>query len=545
MTELEKIQGDCTDGCDETLVVGAAPENSERRYSPGFLDNGRLGLGSGGPAPIDYEALGIPPPRPNPKSVTTGFAKYVVFKEKVGNVYKEYVVDIKKREDVKNETSGENLTKEQLDAINIKFLSQNNLGKKIVPITYSSLNGELVVNPAFLGIVPEKRVIADSELCSQIDCEFSFFTGDDAVEPEVIYPPGTFFRVALDTLEGGLSLPKCDQTIYFVTQGNCVCEIPNKKTLQVMLVERNKVIESVFVIESFQFDNFDVTGQCPDRASEWLERFEIESGCKTPEVDIDLSPFDNIKFPELPSVIQGPMGMAGTPGFPGMPGVPGVPGNNGEAGSDGEPGESGSPGTPGQPGSAGAPGECPDCPSPSPAPEEPTAGDGSCKKYRFVYLGNPGGGSGGGGSDVSAGDVRNNGEDFQSYLGGGGGGQGSGIGDFGGGGFGGGVDSGLGGFGEFDNPNYQSGLTDAGGTFNPETIMGSDTGNVTLGLIDALTGFRSGLSYFGVGGGENQSDVPLEGGLEDVQDFLDRLANQSQVEDKSENSNVNILDQLK
>ena len=56
-----------------------------------------------------------------------------------------------------------------------------------------------------------------------------------------------------------------------------------------MLVERNKVIESVFVIESFQFDNFDVTGQCPDRTSEWLERFEIESGCKVPEVDIDLN----------------------------------------------------------------------------------------------------------------------------------------------------------------------------------------------------------------------------------------------------------------
>lgn len=464
MTELEKIQGDCTEGCDESIEIGAPIDRGNIRYSPGFLDNGRLGLGSGGPAPIDYEALGIPPPRPNPKSVTTGFAKYVVFKEKVGNVHKDYVVDIKKREDVKNETSGENLTQEQLDAINIKFLSQNNLGKKIVPITYTTLGGELVVNPAFLGIMPEKRIISDSELCSQVDCEFSFFTGEDIVEPEVIYPPGTFFRVALDTLEGGLSLPKCEQTIYFVTQGNCVCEIPNKETLQVMLVERNKVIESVFVIESFQFDNFDVTGQCPDRTSEWLERFEIESGCKVPEVDIDLSPFDNIKFPELPSVIQGPMGMAGTPGFPGMPGVPG---NNGEAGADGEPGEAGSPGTPGNPGSAGAPGECPDCPSPEPPTEEEPTGDGSCKKYRFVYLGNVGGGGTGRGGDVDS-DVVDFGFDTNLGDGDGRGSGGSGLGFQGGGDIGNGLD----GVGQFFNE-LNSGESFSG-TDNFETLEDFD-----------------------------------------------------------------------
>lgn len=341
INKLDIIEQTCKEGCDENVSIGTPLPLpiSETRITPAFPE-----LGGDTPTPPNQEE----------------FINYTVTSEKVGNKVKKYQIDIEKRQDITNETSGENLTTQQLDALNTKFLSQNNLGKKIVPLIYEKIGEALKVKPAYLNLFPEKRIIKDSELCIQNICDFSFFTEIEQAEPEVIYQPGTFFRIANDTLQQGLALPKCEQTVYFVTKGNCVCVIPNQKTLQVMLVERNKVIESVFVIETFQFENFEVTGQCPDRTSEWLERFAIESGCETPNVDIDLSPFDQIKFPDLPNVIQGPMGMpglAGAPGIPGRPGNNGVPGNNGQAGSSGQPGSDGQP---------GAPGECPDCPSPEP-----------------------------------------------------------------------------------------------------------------------------------------------------------------------------------
>ena len=350
---LDILEETCREGCDENIVIGSAlplPNPSDRDLiSPGF----RVDPITGEPIKYQFDPL--------EKQIQDEFVNYTITSEKVGKKIKKYQIDIESRKDITNETSGENLTKEQLDAINIKFASTNNLGKKVIPLLYENIGGELKVKPSYINLFPEKKLIKDSELCIQNICEFSFFTETEFAEPEVIYQPGTFFRVAYDTLQEGLSLPKCEQTVYFVTKGNCVCKIPNPKTLQVMLVERNKVIESVFVIESFQFDNFEVTGECPDRTSEWLERFAIESGCETPSVDVDLSVFDQIKFPDLPNVIQGPMGMPGTPGAPAIPGRPGnngVPGNNGQAGS------------PGQPGQPGAPGECPDCPPP-PQPETP------------------------------------------------------------------------------------------------------------------------------------------------------------------------------
>ena len=354
---LDILEQTCKEGCDENVSIGAPLPLpiSQTRITPGF----EVDPFTGEPIRYQFDPIERSPETPTPPNQDE-FINYTITSEKVGNKVKKYQIDIEKRQDITNEKTGENLTKEQLDALNIKFLSQNNLGKKIVPLIYEKIGEALKVKPAYLNLFPEKRLIKDSELCIQNICDFSFFTEIEQAEPEVIYQPGTFFRIANDTLQQGLALPKCEQTVYFVTKGNCVCRIPNQKTLQVMLVERNKVIESVFVIETFQFENFEVTGECPDRTSEWLERFAIESGCETPNVDIDLSPFDQIKFPDLPNVIQGPMGMpglAGAPGIPGRPGNNGVPGNNGQAGSSGQPGSDGQP---------GAPGECPDCPSPEP-----------------------------------------------------------------------------------------------------------------------------------------------------------------------------------
>jgi hypothetical protein len=433
-----EVLDNCPGGCDETNT--SSTSNVQRRTTPGFevdpITGDRLYY------PIDLLA----------KEVNDLYIKYTYLSNIFLGNTSYYKTDLEKRKPISKSSAdettglpkeandlGDKYTEEDLKDLNREFVTKNNVGTNIVPMTYTKVDeNTLEINPLHYRILPQKRVITDSDLCSQIDCSFSFFIEDEVAPPETIYPPGTFFRIAYDTQAQSLSKPPCEQQIYFVKSGNCVCPIPNKETLQVMLVERNKVIQSVFVIEPSQFEPFEVIDPCPDRTSEWVEDYEVTSGCKAPTLDVDLSALDRINIPELPEVIQGP------PGSPGLQGAPGPAGAAGPPGVAGPAGAVGSPGPEGPPGLSGKDGECPDC---QPAgggggggDEEPQ--DTTCKKYRFVYLGNSGGGSGGTG---------NTGSGFQSFLGGGGQQQGSGIGDFGGGTFGGGVDSGLEGFGVFSN----------------------------------------------------------------------------------------------
>lgn len=233
------------------------------------------------------------------------------------------------------------------------FVEKNNFGTNVVNINYNKLQDnslELISN--YYRILPEKRIILDNELNSYIDSNFSYFVDSDFGNPETIYPIGTFFRVA-----NGVSVSSaCDQQVYFVTKGNCVCTIPNTKTLQVMLVERNKYIQGVFVIEPSEFESFEITDSCIDKTSEWIPRFEIDSGCKTPDLEIDLSALDRIQIPKLPDVIQGATGAAGAAGAAGPAGAAGSAGSAGSAGASGKDGKD------------GKDGKCPDCEKPTPTP---------------------------------------------------------------------------------------------------------------------------------------------------------------------------------
>jgi hypothetical protein len=248
---------------------------------------------------------------------------------------------------------GDTYSDEDLYYMDKVFIDKNNLGTNVINLNYKKLqDSSLELIPNFYRILPEKRIILDNELCSNIDCDFSYFVDTDFGNPEIVYPIGTFFRVA-----NGVSVSSpCDQQIYFVTNGNCICPIPNKQTLQVMLIERGKVIQSVFVIEQSEFTYFEVLESCLDRTSEWIPRFEIDSGCKTPDLEIDLSALDRIQIPKLPDVIQGAAGAAGAAGSAGPAGAAGSSGKDGKDGKDGNDGNDGNDGV------------CPNCPTPAPTP---------------------------------------------------------------------------------------------------------------------------------------------------------------------------------
>jgi hypothetical protein len=289
--------------------------------------------------------------------------KYVYLKNITYNKEKLYTNSLEPRKDIAKtnqdnasniilqyDNVGDKYTDEELFYLDKIFVEKNNFGTNVVNINYNKLqDNSLELIPNYYRILPEKRIILDNELNSYVDSSFSYFVDSEFGNPETIYPIGTFFRVA-----NGVSVSSaCDQQVYFVTKGNCVCSIPNTKTLQVMLVERNKYIQGVFVIEPSEFESFEITDSCADKTSEWIPRFEIDSGCKTPDLEIDLSALDRIQIPKLPDVIQGAAGAAGTAGAAGAAGAAGPAGAAGSAGAAGKDGKDG---------------KCPDCEKPTPTP---------------------------------------------------------------------------------------------------------------------------------------------------------------------------------
>lgn len=353
-----EILNNCENGCDDGTPNSSNMRDSMRRTSPGFrVDSTNT----------DGELYGFDLLR---ESVSNNFdlgLKYTYLKN-IFNNKETFYRDVVKKRPIKNKDSnislnnipresnnlGDKYSEEDLKDLNRTFVARSNNGLNIVPMRYDKVDEEtLSITSNFYRIQPNKRLISDSDLCSQIDCNFTFFVDDEVTPPETIFPPGNFFRIAYDTQEQSLSKTPCEQQIYFVKEGNCVCPIPNKETLQVMLVERNKVIQSVFVIEPSQFEPFEVIDPCIDRTSEWIPRYEVDSGCKAPELNVDLSALDRIKIPELPDVIQGPPGTPGAPGPAGAAGAPGPAGAAGPAGAVGSPGAAGPAGAAGPQGPQG------------------------------------------------------------------------------------------------------------------------------------------------------------------------------------------------
>lgn len=102
-----------------------------------------------------------------------------------------------------------------------------------------------------LNHLPQKRMASDSEFRKVQDHRFDYFEDvdyEDILTPEFTLSEGDLFRVANEGIK-----PKEDYQYYAVKDG-VVHEVPNYKTLEVMLVERGKTYEFVKVIEVPQYE---------------------------------------------------------------------------------------------------------------------------------------------------------------------------------------------------------------------------------------------------------------------------------------------------
>lgn len=113
----------------------------------------------------------------------------------------------------------------------------------------------------YVNFVPKKVLVTDTNLKSYINTNFEYFLAAEIIPPELFtLPDGQIFRCVS---ESSLPLPKEQYTYYLMVNG-IAKEIPNYKTLEVILAERNQTLLSVRVITGDQCSEIPKPTPSPD-----------------------------------------------------------------------------------------------------------------------------------------------------------------------------------------------------------------------------------------------------------------------------------------
>lgn len=332
---------------------------------------------------------------------------YTITKSKVGEIEKVYIGVTQERSSVVEGQNKNLYSKEQILKLQPSIIKLNKKGIITLNVEAIKVNNEDVVKEQFFNIKPEKFLVRDDELLEIYDRNFQYFIDQEIVGLEGLYPKGSFLRF----VEEGVKDLR-EYTYYFVHHGNTLCKVPNYQTLEVMLVERNTVYQGVYKVEAGDKLEFYIEGECPDRFSEWIERFGPESGYILPgEIE-----FDNLldaaaeiaekiaeAIPEPPAFIQGEPGEAGAAGSAGEAGAAGAAGSAGSDGKDGQSGDSGPAGRDGKDGKDGKDGTT--------TVVVNVSSDG---KTTTTTTTEEGGGGGGGGSSSGGGDSEDDDTDSET-----------------------------------------------------------------------------------------------------------------------------------
>lgn len=151
-----------------------------------------------------------------------------------------------------------------------EFVYQANIDQQNYPI--STRNGANVYNipttqdHIYINFVPKKVLVTDTDLKSYLNMDFTYFLPAEIVPRELFtLPDGQIFRCVSETSN---PLPK-DQYTYYIMVGGIAKLIPNYRTLEVMLAERNQTLLSVRVITQAQCEDIPKQGQVPDKSGNW------------------------------------------------------------------------------------------------------------------------------------------------------------------------------------------------------------------------------------------------------------------------------------
>lgn len=154
-----------------------------------------------------------------------------------------------------------NETDAHIDDRQYTLSNRNGAGAYIIPTEKSVL---------YLNFIAQKTKIQDRTYQNMISPEFEYFV------EEIVYPDepftladGEFYRCATDQPRA-----KEDHVYYLMVDGAGKV-IPNYKTLEVMLAERGKNLQSVRILEKSQCNDIPVSNiNSSDASAQWKPEFE-------------------------------------------------------------------------------------------------------------------------------------------------------------------------------------------------------------------------------------------------------------------------------
>ncbi len=130
----------------------------------------------------------------------------------------------------------------------------------------------------YLNFVPRKVVATDSNIKEYLETEFTFFKALEIVPPDPFsLPEGQIFRCFSSD---SVPMAKESYTYWIIEEGKKKL-IPNYKTLEVMLNQRNQTLLSVRIVPENQCSQIEeFTGSIPDKSSSWSEEMKDKTNAE-------------------------------------------------------------------------------------------------------------------------------------------------------------------------------------------------------------------------------------------------------------------------
>lgn len=160
-----------------------------------------------------------------------------------------------------------------------EFISQTELEKRSYTLSKRNGAGTYIVptekEKVYLNFIPKKTMVSDGKLRKYVDTEFSYFKELIAVQPpQFTLPEGQIFRCVSET---SVPTSKENYQYYTIISGKKKL-IPNYKTVEVMLAERNQTLLSVRVVPETECQQLgqDVA-PFPDKQGAWTEDFKDQT----------------------------------------------------------------------------------------------------------------------------------------------------------------------------------------------------------------------------------------------------------------------------
>lgn len=152
-------------------------------------------------------------------------------------------------------------SQEAIDRQSYELSERNGANNYIVPIEKERV---------YLNFIGQKTMVFDSEYRAILAPEFEYFIDEEIVEEApFILADGVFFRCA-----SASSKPKAKEDYqYYIMMNGKAQSIPDYKTLEVMLAERNQNLNSVRVIEESECQDLEMDQSIPSKADVWTEAY--------------------------------------------------------------------------------------------------------------------------------------------------------------------------------------------------------------------------------------------------------------------------------